>query len=51
MVEDVYSHILDEDRKTNAERFEEQFYSGKGQTTENAARVPEGIDPAILKAL
>ncbi len=30
MVTDVYSHILDEDRRMNAERFEQQFYSGKG---------------------
>ena len=53
MVEDVYSHILDEDRKTNAERFEEQFYSGKGRLAENknTAQVPDGIDPAILQAL
>ena len=24
-----YSHILDEDRRLNAQRFEEEFYSGK----------------------
>ncbi len=29
MVTDVYSHILDEDRKYNAQKFEEEFYSGK----------------------
>ncbi len=27
MIEDVYSHILDEDRATNAQRFEAEFYS------------------------
>ena len=30
MVTDVYSHILDDDRRHNAEMFEEAFYSGKG---------------------
>lgn len=29
MVADVYSHILDEDRKLNAQRFDEQFYGAK----------------------
>ena len=28
MVTDVYSHIIDEDRRKNAQRFEEEFYSG-----------------------
>lgn len=30
MVADVYSHIIDEDRRYNAQRFEEQFYNAKG---------------------
>ncbi len=30
MVTDVYSHILDDDRRMNAQLFEEAFYSGKG---------------------
>ena len=29
MVTEVYSHILDDDRKKNAELFEKTFYSGK----------------------
>ena len=29
-VVDVYSHIIDEDRRYNAQKFEEQFYSAKG---------------------
>ena len=29
MVADVYSHIIDEDRRLNAQRFEEQFYQSK----------------------
>ncbi len=28
MVTEVYAHILDEDRKVNAQRFETGFYSG-----------------------
>lgn len=30
MVSDVYSHILDDDRKTNAQLFEDAFYSKSG---------------------
>ena len=44
MVADVYSHIIDDDRRLNAQRFEEQFYQGKSQTpTEKvqAETVPE----------
>ena len=33
MVADVYSHIIDEDRRLNAQRFEEAFYSGQGSTS------------------
>lgn len=29
MVADVYSHIIDDDRRINAQRFEEQFYQAK----------------------
>lgn len=29
MVADVYSHIIDDDRRLNAQRFEEAFYSGR----------------------
>ena len=31
MVTDVYSHILDDDRRNNAKLFEEAFYSGAGK--------------------
>ena len=34
MVADVYSHIIDDDRRLNAQRFEETFYSGKGSGNE-----------------
>ena len=30
MVTDVYSHILDDDRRQNAQLFEDAFYGGKG---------------------
>lgn len=32
MVADVYSHIIDDDRRINAQRFEEQFYQPKPVT-------------------
>ena len=32
MVADVYSHIIDEDRRLNAQWFEEAFYSGQNST-------------------
>ena len=38
MVADVYSHIIDDDRRLNAERLEAAFYSGR-QTT------PEPVQP------
>ena len=33
MVADVYSHIIDDDRRINAQRFEEQFYQSKAAPT------------------
>ena len=33
MVTDVYSHILDDDRRNNAQLFEDAFYSGAGKDT------------------
>ena len=42
MVADVYSHILDEDRRLNAQRFEEEFYSRKQDEEKKAEEaVPE----------
>ena len=40
MVADVYSHIIDDDRRMNAQRFEEEFYSGKQQSDASEA-MPE----------
>ena len=55
IVTDVYSHILDDDRKKNAELFEDAFY-GKKETDpqmhrkkpENTIKVPEGVDAELL---
>lgn len=56
MVTDVYSHILDEDRKKNAELFEEAFYGNKEtdpqmnrKKLENSIKVPEGVDAELLE--
>ncbi len=60
MVTDVYSHILDEDRRRNAELIEEAFYNKKEPTAPatqaaqvgNSITVPEGIDAeALMKVL
>ena len=55
MVTNVYSHIIDEDRKKNAQLFEEAFYGKKdldpqlhAQEEERKVAVPEGIDPGVL---
>lgn len=41
MVTDVYSHILDEDRKNNAQLFEQAFYSGAGKDPTKQEPQPE----------
>lgn len=48
MVTDVYSHILDDDRKNNAQLFEEAFYSGKGK--DPTAEPPAPESPATAAA-
>ncbi len=55
MVTDIYSHILDEDRKKNAEIFAEAFCEKKNldpqmhpNTAENPVEVPEGVDAELL---
>ena len=52
---DVYSHILDDDRRKNAELFEEAFYEKKNldpqmhvQQENNNATVADEIDPELL---
>ena len=41
MVTDVYSHILDDDRRDNARLFEETFYSGAGKDPTKAEPEPQ----------
>lgn len=57
MVTDVYSHIIDEDRRKNAELFEEAFYDKKivdpnmraaTASQGNTMPVSEGVDPELL---
>ena len=50
MVTDQYSHILDEDRKNNAQIFEDVFYQKKtpGQIAAEQASQSAGIDPELL---
>ena len=54
MVADVYSHIIDDDRRLNAERLEAAFSSGR-QTTPEPAPAPtaeaNGDDAALLMKL
>ena len=48
MVTDVYSHILDEDRRLNAQRFEETFYQQKSPSAGSRATVePAPVTPPV----
>ena len=58
MVTEVYGHIIDEDRRKNAQRMEDAFYNREnlnpqmkgadaGQTA-NTVAVPEGVDADLL---
>ena len=49
MVTDLYSHILDDDRRQNAQLFEEAFYSGRNQQPQELA--PDAADAALLMKL
>ena len=55
MVTDVYSHIIDEDRKRNAELFEDAFYGKKNLNPKlerasdgKTVPLPEGVDADLL---
>lgn len=56
MVTDVYSHIIDDDRRRNAEMFEDAFYNKKdldpqlrkNSDGDNIMTVPEGVDAELL---
>lgn len=45
MVADVYSHIIDDDRRVNAQRFEEAFYTNKEANPDNL-----GLNPSAENA-
>ncbi len=49
MIADVYSHIIDEDRRYYAQKFEEQFYQTKGIRTEEGTTVPTPKFEAIVE--
>ena len=56
MVTNVYSHIIDEDRRYNADRLEEAFYQKKDLSPDmrdNSGRkglqIPEGVDAELLQ--
>lgn len=55
MILNVYSHILDDDRRKNAELFEKAFYEKKEGNPDihrnmpaNTLQVPEGVDAELL---
>ena len=41
MVSNVYSHIIDEDRRFNAQRFEERFYQGNTPEADTIPPMPK----------
>lgn len=58
MVADVYSHIIDDDRRRNAELFENAFYGKKNldpsiheETQQGTIQVPDNVDPELLEKL
>ncbi|MBE6929459.1 MAG: site-specific integrase [Ruminococcaceae bacterium] len=48
MITDVYSHILDDDRKNNAQLFQEAFYDRVPQQEQTPITLPEGITTETL---
>ena len=44
MITEIYSHILDEDRKVNAQKFEESFYKNSGEGIDYQAQKKQNID-------
>lgn len=47
MVTDQYSHILDDDRKSNAELFERAFYSGEIDNPNEEPEKPEKVQRVV----
>jgi len=48
MVTERYAHVMDDDRRLNAERFEEAFYSGKATEAVDAGQIVEGVSEEAL---
>ena len=44
MITEVYSHILDEDRKVNAQKFDETFYKNSGVGVDQQTVKPQEVD-------
>ena len=53
MVTDVYSHILDDDRRINAQLFEDTFYNGKGKDPDTVPAASESgkQEPSDMETL
>lgn len=52
MVMEVYSHILDEDRKVNAQKFEESFYKNSGNEIDYQEKKTSEVDvDSLVNAL
>ena len=48
MVTERYAHILDDDRRLNAERFQKEFYTASGPAPEKDAEMPPAVPPLAL---
>ena len=48
MVTDVYSHILDDDRKNNAQLFQDAFYKKREAPVTAPMGLPDGLTPETL---
>ena len=49
MVTDRYAHIMDDDRRLNAERLEEAFYGGKSEKPENLSHSDIGVSNEAIE--
>lgn len=51
MITDVYAHILDEDRKVNAQKFEATFYAKNGGNPLKDVTVPDNTNPDLTNLI
>lgn len=51
MIADVYSHVIDEDRKRNTQRFEEAMYGERGRDADNDIPEPVSEDEALVRSI